>query len=84
LFSGITYQVKWAWEQAKEYKSELILFFILEIIAIACSLYFVIWSKHAIDYAISGDKTSVDKALVLTVLFIVAGLVFKAWGAWIN
>lgn len=84
MFSGITYQVKWAWEQAKEYKSELILFFILEIIAIACSLYFVIWSKHAIDYAISGDKNSVDKALVLTVLFIVAGLVFKAWGAWIN
>lgn len=84
MFSGITYQIKWAWEQAKEYKSELILFFVLELIVIACSLYFVIWSKHAIDYAINGDKSSVDKALILTVLFVVLGLIVKAWGSWVN
>lgn len=84
MLSGITYQLKWAWEQAKDYKKELIFFFILELIAIACSLFFVIWSKHAIDYAIGGEKESVDKALILTVLFIVLGLVVKAWGSWIN
>ncbi|WP_156308041.1 peptidase domain-containing ABC transporter [Sphingobacterium endophyticum] len=84
MLSGITYQLKWAWEQAKDYKKELIFFFVLELIAIACSLFFVIWSKHAIDYAIGGEKESVDKALILTVLFIVLGLVVKAWGSWIN
>ncbi|MGX1642357.1 MULTISPECIES: ABC transporter ATP-binding protein [unclassified Sphingobacterium] len=84
MLAGITYQLKWAWEQAKGHKNELIVFFILELIGIACSLYFVVWSKHAIDFAISGDKASVDKALILTVLFIVLGLIVKAWGSWIN
>lgn len=84
MLSGLTYQLKWAWEQAKDYKKELTFFFVLELIAIACSLFFVIWSKHAIDYAIGGEKESVDKALILTVLFIVLGLVVKAWGSWIN
>ncbi|MGB7529180.1 ABC transporter transmembrane domain-containing protein [Sphingobacterium cellulitidis] len=82
--SGIKYQLKWAWEQSKDYKSELILFFILELIAIACSLYFVIWSKQAIDFAIDSNKGSVDQALILTVLFIVLGLIVKAIGLWIN
>lgn len=84
MLAGITYQLKWAWEQAKGHKNELIVFFILELIGIACSLYFVIWSKHAIDFAISGDKASVDKALILTVFFIVLGLIVKAWGSWVN
>jgi len=84
LFTGIKYQIKWAVTQAKDFRKELIFYFILELLAIACSLYFVVWSKYAIDFAIDGNNGAVDKALFLVVFFIVLGLIAKSLGTWLN
>jgi len=57
--ASLQYQMKWAWRLADGYKGRLFLYFILELIVIASSLYFILLSKQAIDLAIVGDRENV-------------------------
>ncbi|SEG73286.1 ATP-binding cassette domain-containing protein [Sphingobacterium lactis] len=84
MLNKFKYQFKWAWGQAKPFKWSLLIYFLLELVAIGCSLLFVIWSKHAIDYAISPEKGNFNQALFFTVFYIVLGLILRTLASWIN
>lgn len=70
-------QLKWCWALAKEYKISFFIFYTAELLLIACSLMFVIYSKRAIDFAISGNKIQMNHALCWSIAVIVLSIVFK-------
>lgn len=82
--ASLQYQMKWAWRLADGYKGRLFLYFILELIVIASSLYFILLSKQAIDLAIVGDRENVKSIIVLAISAVLIGLILKSYSNWLN
>ncbi len=75
--SGLLYQLKWCYKLSKNYKISFILFYGAELLLIASSLMFVIWSKRAIDFAVAGQKLNMMNSLYWSIAMIAIGIVFK-------
>lgn len=82
--ASLQYQMKWAWRLVDGYKGRLFLYFILELIVIASSLYFILLSKQAIDLAIVGDRENVKSIIVLAISAVLIGLILKSYSNWLN
>lgn len=75
--SGFLYQLRWCYKLSSNYKISFILFYVAELLLIASSLMFVVWSKRAIDFAISGSKVNMNHALYWSIFMISLGIIFK-------
>lgn len=82
--ASLSYQLKWAWSLTKQYRARLLLYFILELLAIVLSLAFIYWSKNAIDFAVNQDLVSLKGALILSVSAVLLGLSLSTYGNWLN
>lgn len=70
-------QLRWCWNLTKGYKIPFVIYYLAELLAIVCSLIFVVSSKKAIDFAIDGDKVNMINALYWSISLIVLSIVFK-------
>lgn len=84
MTANLTYQMKWVWSFTKGHRTALVLFFILELMAILLSLLFIYWSKNAIDFAVNQDSQELKRALVLSVSAVVIGLSMRTYSRWLN
>jgi len=84
LNTNLSYQLKWAWLLTKNSRGELLLYFILELAAIAFSLLFVFWSKKAVDFAVSSSTPNLQKALILSVCSVLIALFMRSYSGWLN
>jgi len=84
LNTNLSYQLKWAWLLTKNSRGELLLYFILELAAIAFSLLFVFWSKKAVDFAVGGGTSDLQKALILSVCSVIIALLMRSYSGWLN
>lgn len=75
---------KWSHTISKDYHKELLLFFILELLGIALSLLFVLWSKEAIDYAVHGTTEQMKKAICLAIASTIVGFLMHQYASWLN
>ncbi|OBS13133.1 ABC transporter [Elizabethkingia miricola] len=82
--TNLSYQLKWAWLLTKNSRGELLLYFILELAAIAFSLLFVFWSKKAVDFAVSSSTSDLQKALILSVCSVLIALFMRSYSGWLN
>ncbi|MCT4124365.1 ABC transporter ATP-binding protein [Elizabethkingia anophelis] len=82
--TNLSYQLKWAWLLTKNSRGELLLYFILELGAIAFSLLFVFWSKKAVDFAVSSSTSDLQKALILSVCSVLIALFMRSYSGWLN
>ncbi|OPC00353.1 ABC transporter [Elizabethkingia ursingii] len=82
--TNLSYQLKWAWLLTKNSRGELLLYFILELAAIALSLLFVFWSKKAVDFAVGGGTSDLQKALILSVCSVIIALLMRSYSGWLN
>ncbi|MDR2229229.1 MAG: ABC transporter ATP-binding protein/permease [Flavobacteriaceae bacterium] len=82
--TNLSYQLKWAWLLTKNSRGELLLYFILELAAIAFSLLFVFWSKKAVDFAVGGGTSDLQKALILSVCSVIIALLMRSYSGWLN
>lgn len=82
--TNLSYQLKWAWLLTKNSRRELLLYFILELAAIAFSLLFVFWSKKAVDFAVSSSTSDLQKALILSVCSVLIALFMRSYSGWLN
>lgn len=82
--TNLSYQLKWAWLLTKNSRGELLLYFILELAAIAFSLLFVFWSKKAVDFAVSSSTSDLQKALILSVCSVLIALFMRSYCGWLN
>ncbi|QGN22136.1 ABC transporter ATP-binding protein [Elizabethkingia anophelis] len=82
--TNLSYQLKWAWLLTKNSRGELLLYFILELAAIAFSLLFVFWSKKAVDFAVSSNTSDLQKALILSVCSVLIALFMRSYSGWLN
>lgn len=60
------------------------MYFILELAAIAFSLLFVFWSKKAVDFAVGGSTSDLQKALILSVCSVIIALLMRSYSGWLN
>lgn len=77
-------QIRWAWTVTKGYRAALLVYFVLELLAITMSLLFVLWTKRAIDIATNSSTADLKTALILVVVSILLTVVFRASASWIN
>lgn len=82
--TSLEQQIKWAWRLAEGYKGRLFLYFILELIVIASSLYFILLSKQAIDLAVAGDRDQVKTVIIVAISAVLIGLILKSYSNWLN
>ncbi len=82
--ASLKQQMKWAWRLAEGYKGRLFLYFILELIVIASSLYFILLSKQAIDLAVAGDRDQVKTVIIKAISAVLIGLILKSYSNWLN
>ncbi|MCT3960296.1 ABC transporter ATP-binding protein [Elizabethkingia anophelis] len=82
--TNLSYQLKWAWLLTKNSRGELLLYFILELAAIAFSLLFVFWSKKAVDFAVSSSTSDLQKALILSICSVLIALFMRSYSGWLN
>lgn len=82
--ASLKQQIKWAWRLAEGYKGRLFLYFILELIVIASSLYFILLSKQAIDLAVAGDRDQVKTVIIVAISAVLIGLILKSYSNWLN
>lgn len=82
--SAVSNQMKWAWSLTKGHRSALLIYFVLELLAIALSLLFVLWSKRAIDIAMLSSTTDLKMVLILVVASILLALVIRGFSGWLN
>ncbi|WP_407533715.1 ABC transporter ATP-binding protein [Elizabethkingia miricola] len=82
--TNLSYQLKWSWLLTKNCRGELLLYFILELAAIAFSLLFVFWSKKAVDFAVGGSTSDLQKALILSVCSVIIALLMRSYSGWLN
>src|SRR5690606_2079088 len=80
----LSQQIRWAWSITKGYRSALLIYFVLEIIAIAMSLLFVLWTKQAIDIATSSWTADLKTALILVVASLLLTLILRSISSWIS
>jgi len=77
-------QLKWAWSITKGYRGSLFLYFVLELLAIAFSLLFVLWSKEAVDIAMRSSTDDLKRVLTLVVMSVLLALVIRVFSGWLN
>lgn len=77
MSSPFAYQLRWAWSLTKGYRFGLLVYFILEVAAIALSLLFILYSKRAIDQAVHSVPGSIRTTLILVVGSVLLGIVVK-------
>src|SRR5690606_25355185 len=77
-------QIKWAWSITKGYRSALLVYFILELLAIGMSLLFVLWTKQAIDIATNASTADLKTAMILVVISLLLTLVLRGLSTWVN
>ncbi|MDX8568419.1 ABC transporter ATP-binding protein [Elizabethkingia sp. HX XZB] len=82
--TNLSYQLKWSWLLTKNSRGELLVYFILELAAIAFSLLFVFWSKKAVDFAVGGSTSDLQKALILSVCSVIIALLMRSYSGWLN
>lgn len=81
---GLTYQLKWAWSLTRNHRGTLVLYFFLELFAIALSLLFIYCSKLAVDHAVNQEGNQLKTALIISVASVVVGLAIRSYGSWLN
>ncbi|NAW51347.1 ATP-binding cassette domain-containing protein [Elizabethkingia argentiflava] len=82
--TSLSYQLKWSWELTKNKRGELLLYFLLELAAIALSLIFVFWSKKSVDLAIERSNSAFHKALLYSVSSVIIALLVRSYSGWLN
>lgn len=82
--TSLKYQLKWAFRFAKPYRRELLVYFFLEIAALALGLLFIWWSKRTIDFAVTDDPVAMKRALLYAILSVVLGAVVSLYSTWLN
>lgn len=82
--STLPKQIKWAWSITKGHRSSLLVYFVLEILAIALSLLFVFWSKQAVDIAMQSSTDDLKAVLILVVSSILLALLIRGFSGWLN
>lgn len=82
--TSLKYQLKWAFRFAKPYGGELLIYFFLEIAALALGLLFIWWSKRTIDFAVTDDPAAMKRALLYAILSVVLGAVVSLYSTWLN
>lgn len=71
------YDLRWCWHLSKKYKMSFAMYYIAELLIIVSSLYFIVWSKRAIDFAISGHKSDMLHALYWSGGLMFLGIILK-------
>lgn len=84
MVSELAYQIKWAWSITEDQRGRLLLYILVEVMAIVLSISFIYWTKQTIDYAIVGSKQQIIIAMCYTILSIVLSLLCSVLGSWIN
>lgn len=82
--NNLKHHIRWAWSISKGYRSKLLLYFVLELLAIALSLLFVYLSKKAVDMAISPTDIPLRWTLIGIVATVGVGLGIRAYTGWLN
>src|SRR5690606_3465497 len=82
--STLPKQIKWAWSITKGHRSSLLVYFVLEILAIALSLLFVFWSKQAVDIAMQSSTDDLTAVLILVVSRMLLALLIRGFSGWLN
>lgn len=77
-------QLTWCRSLAKDYNLSFSIYYVGELLAIACSLSFVVFSKKAIDFAISGNTQQMITALYISVGLILSNLILKLVSTKVN
>lgn len=76
------HQLKWAWSVTEGYRGTLLLYFILEVVAIALSLLFVLLSKQAVDLAMQAERVDLERVLLGVVGSLLLALLIRSYAAW--
>ena len=82
--NNLKQHIRWAWSISQGYRSKLLLYFILELIAIVLSLLFVYLSKKAVDMAISPEDLPLKWTLIGIVTSVAVGIGIRAYTSWLN
>lgn len=78
------HQINWVWSITKGHRPALLIYFLLELAAIALSLLFVLWSKRAVDMAMQPSATDMKTVLILVVASLLFALVIRGFSGWLN
>lgn len=70
-------RLRWCWALSKPHGLALAIFYFAELSIIGSSLLFIMTSKRAIDYAISGDRPAMMNSLYLIVGLVVVNILLK-------
>lgn len=76
--------LRWAWSVTNGHRAALLVYFLLELMAIGLSLLFVFWSKQAIDMAMDPSSRDLRWVSSLVVISVLAGLALRAVSGWMN
>ncbi len=77
-------QFRWITDEASPFKRHLLLFFLMEVAGIICSLLFVVGSKKAIDVAVAHQSNVLYFYLWLIIFSAIAGTVARIYASSIN
>lgn len=77
-------QYKWILSLVDGYRWKMFMFFLLELTSIACTLFFIYYSKKTIDIALGVIPGDLSVNIMLVVLFALAGIVVRVLSQWIN
>ncbi|MBB6130780.1 ABC transporter ATP-binding protein [Mucilaginibacter lappiensis] len=80
----LLYQVRWGWFLTKGYRSQLSLYFLLELLVIIMSILFVYYSKRAVDISMNVEHGNLKLTITLMVLCGMTGLLVRLLSVWIN
>ena len=80
----LTYQFKWVWSLTRGYRAGLSLYFFLELLAILCSLLFVLWSKEVVDIAVKASTGTLKHMIFLVVLAMLLTLICRTCSGWLS
>lgn len=82
--NNLKHHIRWAWSMSEGYRSKLLLYFLLELMAIGLSLLFVYLSKRAVDMAISPEDLPLKWTLIGIVASVGVGIGIRAYTGWLN
>lgn len=78
------YQLSWVLSLTKGFRTRLVLYFVLEVVAIILSLLFVYWSKRAIDIALNVIDGNLRVVLPLVIGAVLMGLFIRVITGWLE
>ncbi|WP_316740810.1 ABC transporter ATP-binding protein [Pedobacter antarcticus] len=78
------HQINWVWSITKGHRPALLIYFLLELFAIALSLLFVLWSKRAVDMAMQPSAADMKMVLILVVTSLLFALAIRGFSSWLN